>query len=127
MAENNPGVKFAEKAAAQVKDASEKMGATVQQSSKMVEDSMASAAKGLNEYNLKALEIARANSMAAFDCAQQLMSAKSPSEMIEIWTAQARKQFEMLTEQTKELTALGQKMTSNATQPLARGMNSPFN
>jgi phasin family protein len=71
--------------------------------------------------------MARANSLAAFDCTQQLMSVKSPSEAIEILTSHARKQFEMLTEQTKELTSLGQKLTADATAPLAQGVSKVFN
>ena len=35
--------------------------------------------------------------------------AQHPRHIVDLWTAHARKQFETLTEQTKELTALGQK------------------
>ena len=38
----------------------------------------------------------------------------------------ARKQFEMLSEQTKELTALGQKMAGESAEPFARGVNQVF-
>jgi hypothetical protein len=38
--------------------------------------------------------------------------------MVELWTAHAEKQFKELTEQTKELSALGQKMGAKAAQPL---------
>jgi hypothetical protein len=37
---------------------------------------------------------------------------KSPSEMMELSTAHARKQIETLTAQTKELTTLGQKVAA---------------
>ena len=37
---------------------------------------------------------------------------KSPSEFIELSTAHARKQFEAMTAQTKELTELAQKVTT---------------
>jgi hypothetical protein len=37
---------------------------------------------------------------------------KSPSEFVELSTAHARKQFEAMTAQTKELTELAQKVTT---------------
>lgn len=42
-------------------------------------------------------------------------SAKAPSDIFELWTTHARKQFEMLSEQTKELTALGQTAQDSGT------------
>jgi len=54
---------------------------------------------------------------------------KSPSEMVELWTAYARKQFEALTgqtkelaEQTKELAALGQKLAIKNAKPVTGGV-----
>jgi hypothetical protein len=40
------------------------------------------------------------------------LGVKSPSEFIELSTAHARKQFEAMTAQTKELTELAQKVTT---------------
>jgi hypothetical protein len=41
--------------------------------------------------------------------------------MIELWTAHAKKQFATLTEQTKELSALGQKIAGEGAEPITRG------
>ena len=53
-----------------------------------------------------------------------------PSEFIEVSTQHARKQFEVLSEQTKELAALGQKTMLEAAQPFkagaARMFQAPF-
>ena len=38
----------------------------------------------------------------------------------------ARKQFEMFSEQTKELTALGQKIAGESAAPFARSFNQTF-
>jgi hypothetical protein len=38
----------------------------------------------------------------------------------------ARRQFEMRSEQTKELTALGQKMVGESAEPIARNVNQVF-
>jgi len=70
------------------------------------------AANGTADYNRKVIEIARTNAHAAFDYAYELLGVKSPSEFIELSTAHARKQFETMTAQTKELTELAQKVTT---------------
>ena len=92
-----------------------------------MENTYAAAAKGIKDYNLKALEFAKVNSDTAFDYAQQLMSAKTPSEMLELWTAHARKQFEVLTEQTKQLSILGQRVVTETAEPLTSGKTKAFN
>ena len=53
-------------------------------------------------------------------------TAKAPSDIVELWTTHARKQFEMLSEQTKELTALGQKMAGESAEPITRSINHAF-
>jgi phasin len=109
-----------EKGTAQIKDASDKVSAATEQTSKLVEDTFASAAKGIKDYNLKAVEFAQLNSDAAFDYAKQLMNAKSPSEMLELWSTFARKQLEVLTEQTKGLAMLGQRVANETSEPLSK-------
>lgn len=119
--------KSVEKGAAQMKETSEKFSAAAEQTTKMVENTLESATKGIKDYNLKAVEFAQLNSDAAFEHAKQLMSAKSPAEMLELWSAYVRKQFEVLTEQTKELAMLGQRVATETAEPLAkrsqRGLN----
>jgi hypothetical protein len=46
--------------------------------------------------------------------------------MVELWTSHARKQYEMLSEQLSELTALGQKMASESAGPIARSVGQVF-
>jgi hypothetical protein len=77
-----------------------------------VEQSSTAAVEKMREYNLRIIDMACANAEAAFELARQLTTAKTPSEFIELWTSHARKQFEMFSEQTKDLTALGQKMVA---------------
>ena len=112
MTENIAAKKSGEKGLANFTDASEKLTAATEQTTKLMENTFAAAAKGIKDYNLKAIEFAKVNSDTAFDCAQQLMSAKNPSEMLELWTTHARKQFEVLTEQSKQLSMLGQRVVS---------------
>jgi len=127
MTENIAAKKFAEKGAAHIKDTSEKFSAVSEQTTKLIENACASATKGIKDYNFKAIEFAQVNSDAAFDYAKQLMSAKSPSEMLELWTTHARKQFAVLTEQTKELALLGQRVATETAKPLSSGVSKDFN
>jgi phasin len=100
---------------------------TAKQGTKLFENTYATTADGMREYSLKVLEIARTNADTAFDYAQEIMSVKSPSELMELSTAHARKQIETLTAQTKELTTLGQKVAAASREPLASGMAKAFN
>ena len=45
---------------------------------------------------------------------------------MELWTLHAGRQFEMLSEQTKELTTLGQKIAGQSVEPIARSVNQTF-
>src|SRR3954447_11466145 len=109
---------FAEKGATQAKENYEKMKAAAEEATDVLEDTYATATKGAADYGLKLIEAARVNTNAAFDFYTELMTVKSFSEMVELSTGHARKQFEAVTGQTKELTALAQKVTSETTEPL---------
>jgi hypothetical protein len=78
------------------------------------------------QYNTKVIEFANANTEAAFAFAQKLSGVKSPTEFIELSTDHSRKQFETLTEQTKELAALAQNVTLAAAEPLKTGVTKAF-
>lgn len=127
MTENIAVRKFVDKGAAHIQDTSEKMSAATEETTKLIENTYATASNGIRDYNVKALEIARVNSDAAFDYVQQLMSAKSPSEMVRLWTAFASKQFGALTEQTKKLAMLGQRVVTKTSEPIVGGVTKAFN
>jgi phasin len=92
----------------------------------LIEDSYATASRGAADYNLKLIEAARANTNAHFDYAGQLLGAKSLSEAVELSTAHLRKQFDILSTQTKELTALAQRVATDTVEPLKESVNSAF-
>jgi len=117
---------FAEKGVAQAKDTYEKMKAAAEESTALIEDTYATAAKGVTAYNLKLIECARANSNAAFDFFGEFLGAKSLSEAVELSSTHARRQFEALTAQGKELTALAQKIVVDTTEPIKAGMSNAF-
>jgi phasin len=93
----------------------------------LIKNSYSTAIKGVQDYNNKFIEFAHANTNAAFDFVQKLSSVKSPAEFVELSTEHARKQFETLTEQTKQLAAIAQKVTLATAEPLKTGVAKAFN
>src|SRR5215467_10103378 len=96
---------FAERGVAQAKDTYEKMKAAAEEATDVLETTYSTATKGASDYGLKVIDAAR-------DFAGELITAKTVSEVIELSGAHARKQFEALTEQSKELSALAQKVAT---------------
>jgi phasin len=117
----------AEKGVAQAQDTYEKARVATGQATDILKDAYATAAKGATEYNLKIIEITRTNTNTAFEHAQQLLGVKSPTEFVELSTAHARKQFDTMVAQTRELTELAQKVTTKITEPLKAGVATAFN
>src|SRR3954469_12688034 len=103
---------FAEKGVSQARDSYAKFKDVAESHNGTIEAVFTSASKGASEYSAKLIEMMKANTTASLDAAQELLSAKSPSEALELWTAVIRKQFETLTTQTKELAELSQKVAS---------------
>ena len=117
---------FAERGVAQAKDTYEKMKAAAEEATDVMETTYSTASKGASDYGLKMIEAARVNTNAAFDFAGELMAAKTLSEIVELSSTHARKQFEALTQQTKELNALAQKVATDTAEPIKSGMSKAF-
>ena len=117
---------MAEKGTTQAKETYEKMNAATAETTDLIKNSYSMAVKGAQDYNTKFIEFAQTNSKAAFDFVQKLSGVKSPSDFIELSTEHSRKQFETLTEQTKELAALAQKVTLATVEPLKTGATKVF-
>jgi phasin len=117
---------MAEKGNSQAKETYEKMNAATE-AADLIKNSYSTAIKGLQDYNNKIVEFAHLNTNAAFDFVQKMSSVKSPSEFLELSTEHARKQVEKLTEQTKQLAALAQKVSLATAEPLKTGVAETFN
>ena len=111
---------------AQAKEAFEKMSAATGEAADLIKSSYSKGIKGAQDYNNKVLEFAQTNTEAAFGFAQKLSDVKSPSDFIELSTEHSRKQYETLTEQTKELAALAQRVTLATAEPLRTGVSKAF-
>ena len=117
---------MAEKGTTQAKETYETINAATTETANFIKNSYSTAVKGMQDYNNKVIEFAHANTNAAFDFLQKMSDVKSPSVFVELWTEHARKQVETLTEQSKQLAALGQKVTRTTDEPLKTDVVNPF-
>ena len=118
---------IAEKGVEHTRDAYAKAKVASEEAGDLFENTYKAAAKRASDYNRKLIEIGRTNRRAAFDYVQELLGAKSPSEFIELSTAQMRKQFEIVSAQNKELCTLAQEMATEAAGVIETGMARAFN
>ena len=102
------------------------MSAATAEATDLIMSSFSTAVKGAQDYNAKAIEFVQTNTKATVDFVQKLSGVKLPSEFIELSTDHSRTQFETLTEQTKELGALAQKVTLATVEPLKTGVTKAF-
>jgi phasin len=109
---------FAEKGVLQARDSYAKFKDVAETHNSTVEAVFTSVNKGATEYSAKLIEFFKANTTSSLDFAQELFGVKSPTEAVELWTSHARKQFETYTAQAKELAELGQKVASEAAEPI---------
>lgn len=117
--EHDQSRKSLDKSAAIGNETFERGKAAMEQSCSVTVDNM-------RDFNVKMIGAMRANADAAFDFAYQVATAKTPSDLVELWMTHAQKQFAMLSEQTKELTTLGQKIAGESADPLTRGVSQVF-
>lgn len=83
-----------------------------------LETSYASAKSGVAEINAKAIDALKASAEANFDFFKAIVGAKTLSEVVTLNTEFARKQVEMLTGQSKELSAIAQKVATESVEPI---------
>jgi phasin len=117
---------LAEKSVSQARENYEKMKSAAEEATDVLEDTYATATKGVAEYGLKVIEAARANTNAGFDFASQLVTVKSVAEIVELSTAHARKHFEAIVAQSKELAAIAQKTAADAAEPVKESFGKAF-
>ena len=112
---------LAEKGVSQARDSYAKFKDAAETHNGTIEAVFTSASKGASEYSAKLMEFMKANTSTALDFAQQLLSVKSPSEAMELWSSHARKQYETLAAQAKELAELSQKVATETVEPIKAG------
>jgi phasin len=108
----------AEKVVVQMKEGYAKMKTAAEEATDLIEDTYSTAATGVKDFNLKALEATRSNLNASFDHARDLMGVKTFAEVVELQSTFLRKQFETLQAQAKDLSALAQKTATDTVEPV---------
>ncbi|MGA7809898.1 phasin, partial [Bradyrhizobium sp.] len=103
---------FAERGVSQARDNYAKFKDAAETHNGTIEAVFSCASKGASEYSAKVMEFVKANTTANLDFAQELLGIKSPSEALELYSSHARKVFETLSAQAKELAELSQKVAA---------------
>ena len=109
---------LAEKGVSQARDSYAKFKDAAETHNGTIEAVFTSASKGSSEYSTKLIEFFKANTSSSLDFAQEMFGVKTPAEALELWTTHARKQYETLTAQAKELAELGQKVATETVEPI---------
>jgi phasin len=109
---------FAEKGVSQARDGYQKLKEAAETNNGALEAAYTSATKGAGDFTAKVIDIAKVNTETAFDFAQSLLGVKSLPEAFELVNAHARKQFEVLTAQSKDLAEFGQKVAAETVEPI---------
>ncbi|MBB5043749.1 phasin [Shinella fusca] len=108
---------FAEKGAAQTKEAYAKMKEAAEDATKTVEATLESAQAGSVELGLKAIEALRTNAENSLSHMEALLGVKSVAELFELQTAFLRKQAEVVVEQAKGLQETSKKVAEKVSAP----------
>jgi hypothetical protein len=116
----NENKNFADKTARAARETFEKGSAATQQSARGAQESFSAVAEGIRDFNVRLMEMAQLNTVAALDFAREMSTAKGPADAAALWSSHAQKQFETLTGQSKELAALAQRIATSSAEPITR-------
>ena len=117
---------FAETSASQARDAYERLKSASEEASGLFEETFENARDGAVAIGAKAIDAAKANSDASFALARDMVAARTVSDVIALQSAFARQQFAAMAAQMKEFQALGEKVITATTMPVARTVEKTF-
>jgi phasin len=117
---------FAEKGVSQAREGYQKLKEAAETNNGAMEAVYTSATKGAGDFTAKVIEIAKTNTESAFDFAQALLGVKSLPDAFELVNTHARKQFETLTAQSKDLAEITQKVATETVEPIKAGAAKAF-
>ncbi|HVZ14372.1 MAG TPA: phasin [Edaphobacter sp.] len=117
---------FAEKSVSQAREAYDKFRTAADDATGLVEETLETAREGAVALGLKAVDAAKVNSEASFSFARDLFGAKTMSDVIELQSTFARKQFDTFTSQFREFQALTEKMVADAAKPVSEKVEKTF-
>ena len=103
------------------KEALQTFNTAANEAAQAVQDCCSTALKGMQDYSGKVAEFTQANIKSYVEFVHKLATVKSPSDFIQLSTTHTREQMQTLAEQGKQLSALAQKVTLEAVEPLKSG------
>ncbi len=112
--------RFADRTARTARESVEKGNAAAEGVARRAEQSYFAAADGIRDFNVRLIEMAHANTVAALDFAREISSAKDPSAAGTLWSSHLRQHLETLADQSRELATLAQRIATSSTEPIAR-------
>jgi len=116
-----------QKSVDQAKKGCERLKTAVHQTTEVFGNAYSTAIKDTSEYNLKVIAAAGANISAALDYATALLGARSLADIMDLTRTSAGKQLEAFAAQSREFSALTQKLAADFTEPLKTGVAKALN
>ena len=113
---------IAEPGVARVKESCERMKAVSDEMADAFRQTCSTNAKTATDYGVKIIDISNVNTTAALDFLADLIEAKSPSEIMNLSVAQARKNFDAASTQSRELWDLAQRAATETAEPIKKGV-----
>ena len=91
-----------------------------------LEESVAAAHAGTKEFNMKVVDLFRAQTNAGFEHMQSLFSVKTVADAVKLQQDFAKAQVEALQAQSKELAEIAKKVATDVVEPVKATMVLPF-
>jgi phasin len=123
-----PGMfgEFAEHGVARAQEGCEKIKGASEGMADALRETYSSTARSATDYGLKVIEISNANTASAIDFFAHLLGSKSVTDVVSLSAAQARKGFDAVSAQNKELWELAQRLAMETGEPVRKRVTQVF-
>jgi phasin len=109
---------FADQSLSQTRENYQRMKAAAEEATDLLEESLETTRENVRDAQLRALELAKANTDATFELFGKLMTTNSIADAVQVQTAFARERFEALIDYTKDAQATFAKAGTEAAKPV---------
>lgn len=108
---------FAEQGLTQTRDAYARAKTAAEEATDLLEDSLETSRKSMQEAQFKTIDMAKANTDAMFELARKLLTATSLSDAVQLQTAFARERFDAFVSYSKDVQEVVSKAGAEAGKP----------
>ncbi|MEJ8473624.1 phasin [Roseibium algae] len=115
-----------EKGLDQAREAYSKVKTAAEDATDLIEDTFETSRQGAVELNSKAVDAAKVNTDATFSFMKDMMAVKTLAEAIELQSGFARKQFDVLSTQAKDMQEFATKLSTEVTAPVKDALEKSF-